>query len=209
MSDLQRKNTRVLVTTLGLVVGMVGLSFASVPLYDLFCRVTGYGGTTQSADVVPDTITDRTMRVRFVSHTDRGLNWGFAPEVREVSVQVGEPALISYEAENLGSEPLAGTAVFNVTPAKAGLYFVKTQCFCFEEQVLMPGQSVDMPVYFFVDPSIEDDPNLDDVTTITLSYTFYPTESEALDEAIDAFYRSSEQANTAAPADAQSSAGGL
>ena len=193
--DLQRKNVRVLLYSLGLVAGMVGLAFASVPLYDLFCRVTGFGGTTQTAQAAPDEVGERTFRIRFVSNIGRDLDWRFEPETREVTVRSGEPALVSYWAENLSERPLAGTAVYNVTPASAGLYFNKTQCFCFQEQVLTAGQGVDMPVYFFVDPQIENDPELDTVTTITLSYTFYPTESDALDEAIEDYYRSVQMTN--------------
>ena len=187
-----RRNLRVLGGLMGLVVGMVGLSFAAVPLYDLFCRVTGYGGTTQVAGSGPDEVLERTVRVRFAATVDRDLPWSFEPEVREVSVRVGEPALVAYFAENTSDTPVAGTAVYNVTPAKSGLYFVKTQCFCFDEQILMPGQRVTMPVYFYVDPTMDDDPNLDDVTTITLHYAFYPTESDTLDEAIEDYYRSIE-----------------
>ncbi|MCB9960011.1 MAG: cytochrome c oxidase assembly protein [Rhodospirillaceae bacterium] len=199
MAELRTKNTRVLLVALALVAGMVGLSFASVPLYNLFCRVTGYGGTTQQADAAPVAVGERTFRIRFLANVDPNLDWDFEPEQREISVHVGQPALISYRAENHSDLPVAGTAVYNVTPDKAGIYFVKTQCFCFTEQILAPGQAVDMPVYFFVDPSIVDDPNLDDVTTITLSYTFYPTQSENLDEAVEDYYRSVEAAGAAVP----------
>jgi cytochrome c oxidase assembly protein subunit 11 len=202
MSDrnVGRRNAMVLGISLAIVVGMVGMSFAAVPLYDLFCRVTGFGGTTQVAAETSDEVLDRTVRVRFVADVDRALPWDFRAETNEVEVRIGEPMTIDYWAENTSDEPTAGTAIYNVAPAKSGLYFVKVQCFCFEEQVLMPGQRVQMPVYFYVDPALAEDANLDDVRVITLSYRFFPTESEALDEAIEDYYRSIEDATAAAPA---------
>ncbi len=190
-TDLAARNAR-LAGRLGLIVlAMVGLSFASVPLYDLFCRVTGFGGTTQRAEgSISTQVLDRTVRVRFNADTDVNLPWRFEPQDRQIDVRIGETGLTSYVAENTAALPVAGTALYNVTPAKAGRYFYKVQCFCFEEQIMQPGESMDMPVYFFIDPAIADDPNLDDVTTITLSYTFYRTESEALDAAMTAFVNS-------------------
>jgi cytochrome c oxidase assembly protein subunit 11 len=203
MSDrnLARRNGMVLGVALAIVVGMVGMSFAAVPLYDLFCRVTGFGGTTQVAadGQASGEVLDRTIRVRFVADVDRELPWEFGAETNEVEVRIGEPTQIDYWAESVADAPTAGTAIYNVAPAKAGLYFVKVQCFCFDEQVLMPGQQVDMPVYFYVDPAMADDPNLDDVRVITLSYRFFPTDSDALDEAIEDYYRSVEEATAAAP----------
>ncbi len=187
------RNRRMLVGLFGLVFGMVGLSFAAVPLYDLFCRVTGYGGTTQVAEETPDRVLDREIRIRFMADTNRDLPWDFAPEEREVTMQVGEAGLAFYTAENLSDVPVTGMAAYNVLPPKAGIYFNKIQCFCFDEQTLAPGQSVSMPVYFFVDPAIDDDPNLDEVRTITLSYTFFRSgsdESEA--EAVDIEDRSAD-----------------
>ena len=200
MSDpkLRRRNGMVLGVSLAIVFGMVGMSFAAVPLYDLFCRVTGFGGTTQVAAESSDEVLDRTVRVRFIADVDRDLAWNFEAEVNEVEVRIGEPTVIGYWAENAGSSPTAGTAVYNVTPLKTGLYFVKVQCFCFDEQVLMPGQRVEMPVYFYVDPAIADDPNLDDVRAITLSYRFFPTESDALEDAIEDYYQSIEETTAAA-----------
>ncbi|MBC6405711.1 MAG: cytochrome c oxidase assembly protein [Rhodospirillales bacterium] len=159
---------------LGLVVcGMVGLSFAAVPLYRLFCQVTGYGGTPQIADAVPDAPFERQMKIRFDANVAPGLPWQFEPEVRQVTVKIGEPTLIYYKARNMGELATAGTATFNVTPLKVGQYFGKVQCFCFTEQVLQPGQEIDMGVSFFVDPALAEDPNLDEVKTVTLSYTFF------------------------------------
>lgn len=169
----RRRNRTVLLSLLGLVVGMTGLAYASVPLYSLFCQVTGYGGTTQRAEAGSTAVLERTIKVRFNADVNRSLDWSFHPNQREVTLKVGETYLASYNARNQGREPVVGTAVYNVTPAKAGAYFNKIQCFCFTEQVLQPGQDVDMPVAFFVDPAIADDPNMEDVGTITLSYTFY------------------------------------
>ena len=195
---LQRRNRRLMLGLLGVVVMMVGMSFAAVPLYDLFCRVTGFGGTTQVAGGTTGEVLDRTVRVRFVGQVGDGLPWRFSPETREVEARIGEPMLVYYTAENTSAVPVAGTAVYNVTPLKSGLYFTKIQCFCFGEQVLAPGESTVFPVYFFLDPSMADDVNQDDVTTVTLSYTFFPTDSQGLDQAIAAYYRSVEEA--AAPA---------
>jgi cytochrome c oxidase assembly protein subunit 11 len=167
------KNGRVAIVLASLVFGMVGLSFAAVPLYDLFCRVTGFGGTTQIADALPDEVGSRTVTVRFDAMVDEKLPWAFGPEERSVSVRPGEPGLVFYTAENMAEETTVGTAVFNVTPPKAGRYFHKVQCFCFEEQAMQPGQSERMGVSFFVDPAIEDDPSTADLDTITLSYTFF------------------------------------
>ena len=193
--DTKRRNGVMLVGIVAVVFGMVGLSFAAVPLYDLFCRVTGLGGTTQVADEMNDVVLDRTVRIRLAAVTDRDLPWEFRPEVNEVPLRVGEPGLVYYTAENTSEEPVAGTALYNVTPSKAGLYFVKVQCFCFEEQILAPGQQVRMPVYFYVDPAMDEDAGMDDVTTITLTYSFFRTESETLDDAIEEYYRGVEQAD--------------
>lgn len=188
---LKARNSR-LIGRLSLVVfAMVGLSFASVPLYDVFCRVTGYGGTTQvGAPAGEAKVLDRTVKVRFNADTGRELPWHFAPKQKQIEVRIGETGVTEYFAVNRAALPVAGTALYNVTPAKAGRYFYKVQCFCFDEQILQPGARMDMPVYFFVDPAMAEDPNMDDVTSITLSYTFYATQSEALDDALEAFYNS-------------------
>jgi cytochrome c oxidase assembly protein subunit 11 len=159
------------------VVGMVGLSYAAVPLYRIFCQVTGFAGTPQVAKQASDVVTDRVMKVRFDSMVN-GLPWALQPVRREMRLRVGETGVAYYRAENLSDRPVIGTATFNVTPAKAGPYFNKVECFCFTEQRLEPGQVVEMPVSFFVGPEIETDINLDEVRTITLSYTFYPVRND-------------------------------
>jgi cytochrome c oxidase assembly protein subunit 11 len=157
----------------GIVAGMTGLSFAAVPLYRLFCQATGYGGTTQRAEALPGRVAAGTITVRFDTSTAPDLGWEFRPLQREVVVHPGEEKIVAFRAVNKTPRPITGTATFNVTPLKTGIYFNKIQCFCFTEQHLDPGESVDMPVSFFVDPAILDDPNTSDVTTITLSYTMF------------------------------------
>jgi cytochrome c oxidase assembly protein subunit 11 len=158
---------------------MVALSFAAVPLYRVFCQVTGYGGTTQRASAGADRVLDRTMEIRFNADVNSELPWSFRPERRSVEVKVGETKLATFHAQNLSGETITGSAVFNVTPDKAGKYFVKIQCFCFTQQVLRPHESADLPVSFYVDPAIAQDRDLDDVSTITLSYTFYRAPNQA------------------------------
>ena len=157
----------------GVVLGMTGLSFAAVPLYRLFCQVTGFGGTTQRADRESDRTLDRMITVRFDANV-QGLGWTFRPAQRQVRLRVGETARIAYLAESASDRETVGAATFNVTPELVGAYFNKISCFCFEEQPLAPGEKVELPVVFFVDPAIADDPALDYVDTITLSYTFFP-----------------------------------
>lgn len=165
------------VTLVAVVVGMVGLSFASVPLYRLFCQVTGYAGTPKTQGVTEsNSVVERTMTVRFDANVNSALPWQFKPVQHQVKVKLGEQRLIHYEAVNHADHAVTGTATFSVTPYKAAQYFTKIQCFCFTEQRLEPGQRVSMPVLFYIDPAIDDDPNAQDVTMITLSYTFYPAE---------------------------------
>lgn len=170
------RNARTALFGVGVIAVMVGLTAASVPLYDWFCRVTGYGGTTQRAAGAPVEVTDRTITVRFNADVDPALGWRFAPVERTVEVKIGENRLAFYGAANLTERPLVGTATFNVTPYDAGPYFSKIACFCFEEQALMPGEAVEMPVSFYVDPAILEDPDTADLETITLSYTFFLAE---------------------------------
>lgn len=186
--ELVRKNARAGLIVLVVVIGMVGLSFAAVPLYSLFCQVTGFGGTTQVSESLPDTILDRTVTIQFNSDTGREMPWEFTPEERRIDVKLGQRGLTAYHARNPAGKPITGTAIYNVTPLKVGKYFHKIQCFCFDEQTLQPGEDVSMPVMFYVDPAMNDDPNMNDVKTITLSYTFFKTETKALEEALDAFY---------------------
>ena len=171
---------------------MVGLAFASVPLYRLFCQVTGYGGTTQVAEAAPGEVSERRITVRFNADVNPMLPWKFEPLERAVTLRVGESGLTFYRAVNLTDRPVSGTSTFNVTPLKAGPYFAKTQCFCFEKQRLAAGQAVEMGVSFFIDPAILEDRNLDDVTTVTLSYTFFRSPEDGLDEAEGAQSASSE-----------------
>ncbi|MEO1679964.1 MAG: cytochrome c oxidase assembly protein [Pseudomonadota bacterium] len=170
--------------TLSLVVFMGAMAWASVPLYDLFCRVTGYGGTTSTADAGSATVLDETIKVRFDASLARDMPWQFKPMEREVEIRIGETGLAFYEAYNPTDKPVAGSASFNVAPFQAGGFFVKIDCFCFEEQVLQPGQRVQMPVSFYVDPEIKDDRDARHVPVITLSYTFnvidLPEEQAAL-----------------------------
>ena len=173
MAQGSRNNAKMGTILGGVVLGMVGLSFAAVPLYDLFCRVTGYGGTTQQSSVESDRIIEREISVRFNADHADDLPWRFKPVENRVRVKVGENRLAFYEAENLSHLPITGMAVYNVTPLKAGIYFHKVHCFCFEQQTLQPGEAVDMPVSFYIDPEFADDPEMADIKTITLSYTFY------------------------------------
>ncbi|WP_268874343.1 cytochrome c oxidase assembly protein [Tropicimonas marinistellae] len=175
---------RTLAQTLGVVLLMGSLAWASVPLYDMFCRVTGYGGTTSTADTGSDTILDRTIKVRFDGSLDRDMPWEFKPVQREMEIRLGETGLAFYEAHNPTDRPVAGSASYNVAPFDAGSYFVKIDCFCFEEQVLQPGETVQMPVSFYVDPEILEDRDAKYAARITLSYTFHeidlPQEQAAL-----------------------------
>jgi cytochrome c oxidase assembly protein subunit 11 len=173
----RKSNAPVVLGLLAVLCVMATLVTFSVPLYRTFCQVTGYGGTTQVATESKG-VGERVMTVRFNADVDPHLPWEFQPVQRSVDVRVGQPTLIKYHARNLSARPVTGRAVFNVTPLKAGIYFSKIECFCFTEQTLQPGEDTEMPVDFFVDPDISDDPNLDDVHTITLSYTFYLSDDQ-------------------------------
>jgi len=178
MAVRKKSNGKLALALAGFVAAMVGLAYASVPLYELFCQVTGYGGTPQVAAAAPGPLSNEKITIRFDANTNPKLPWKFEASRGEIAVRPGEQTLAFYKAQNLGGESVTGTAVFNVTPLKAGAYFSKIQCFCFTEQTLTAGQQVDMPVQFFVDPEILSDPDTKDVNTITLSYTFYPSKSE-------------------------------
>jgi len=177
---LRRRNRR-----LGLVVGggvacMVGLAFASVPLYTMFCQVTGYNGTVQTGGrAAPGATGQRMLTIRFNATTHPSLPWRFAPEAPSVSLREGEEGMGFYSAQNLSDRPVTGVATYNVTPEVVGKYFHKTACFCFNEQTLEPGQKADMPLSFWVDPAIADDPNTRDIRTITISYTFFRSLDDA------------------------------
>jgi len=178
-SRVNRRHGIVASSCVAFTFAMVGLAYAAVPLYQIFCQVTGYGGTTQVALAASTKVLERTMTVRFDANTSRDLPWKFKPAQKQVTLKIGENGLAFFEASNLTGKKLRGTATFNVTPQSAGSYFVKTDCFCFTEQVLKPGERTDMPVAFFIDPAIVDDPNLKSVDTITLSYTFFPLRKSA------------------------------
>ena len=162
-----------------LVCSMTGLAFASVPLYRLFCQVTGFAGTTQRAEGTdaPGAVAGKSVIVRFDANTSSALPWEFKPERNTETVTIGARDMAFYTAKNLSDRPVTGTATFNVTPVKAGQYFTKIQCFCFTEQILKAGEEVRMPVVYYVDPKILDDPDAVKISEITLSYTFYPVDS--------------------------------
>ena len=178
MANVRDKNLKTAMVLFTVVAGMVGLAFASVPLYRIFCQVTGLGGTPGVQASAPEVKTDTDFIVRFDANTNPDLPWKFKPVQREVHLKLGEEKLAFYQATNMSDKPITGTATFNVTPLKAGQFFVKIDCFCFTEQTLEPGQTIDMPVTFYVDPEIYEKVNTRDVKTITLSYTFYPKEEE-------------------------------
>ncbi|HZG09509.1 MAG TPA: cytochrome c oxidase assembly protein [Allosphingosinicella sp.] len=175
---LARKNGRTAAWAALLVLAMVGLAFASVPLYRLFCQVTGFDGTTMrvSADSVPGAVAGKQVDIRFDANTASSLPWRFRPEENVKRATLGERYIAFYTAKNLSARPVTGTATFNVTPVWAGKYFSKIQCFCFNEQTLKPGEEMRMPVVFYVDPKIVDDPDAGRISEITLSYTFYPVD---------------------------------
>jgi cytochrome c oxidase assembly protein subunit 11 len=160
----------------GIVAAMVGLAFASAPLYRAFCEATGFGGTPLRAEKAPGAVPGQ-VSVRFDANTHPGLPWRFEPEQTTVTIAPGAQTKIFYRAENLSARTIVGQAAYNVSPDQVGKYFKKIQCFCFSEQTLKPGQKVDMPVVFFVDPKIKQDPDTRDIDQITLSYTFYPVET--------------------------------
>jgi cytochrome c oxidase assembly protein subunit 11 len=169
----RRSDTRVAVICASIVFGMLGMSYAAVPLYQLFCQVTGFGGTTQRVEKPSAVVLDRVVNVRFDANVAPGLNWTFEPVQRTIDVKIGENALAFYRATNVSDKPLTGTSVFNVYPDVTGAYFNKMQCFCFTEQTLQPGESIEMPVSFFVDPAMVTDKDAEKVKNITLSYTFH------------------------------------
>ncbi|MCJ7996357.1 cytochrome c oxidase assembly protein [Rhizobium cremeum] len=174
----KRGNGTILVACLVFVGCMVGVSFASVPLYRLFCQVTGYNGTTKRVEQVSDVILDKKIKVTFDANVSNGLNWDFKPVERSIDPRIGETVQISYTATNRSPYATKGQAVFNVTPMEAAAYFNKVQCFCFTETELKPGETLEMPVVFFVDPAITEAVETKEIGTITLSYTFYPDKGE-------------------------------
>lgn len=175
----QRRNLKVAGIALGGTLFMLGMSFAAVPLYDMFCRVTGYGGTTQVALKAPDRVSERVFTIRFDANVNAGLNWRFEPEFTSVEVKGGEVRTMSYTVRNLGALPVTGIASYNVTPDQTGAWFNKIACFCFNEITLQPGEARTEEVVFFVDPDISKEKSLDHIRQITLSYTFFPVKNAA------------------------------
>jgi cytochrome c oxidase assembly protein subunit 11 len=185
MSDIEQQNPQkqnpadkrhrnVAFACVGFVGAMVGMSYAAVPLYEIFCQVTGYGGTTARVEQASDVILDQKIKIRFDANISPALGWEFAPKVREVEIAIGETAQMEYFAKSISQMNTHGQATFNVTPQSAGAYFNKVECFCFTETELKPGEVLDMPVVFFVDPDIVNYEETQGIKTITLSYTFFP-----------------------------------
>jgi cytochrome c oxidase assembly protein subunit 11 len=182
---MSARNRRVAVICAAVGFSMLGMAYAAVPLYDLFCRVTGYGGTTQRAERPADTTLSRSMTVRFDANVGGGLKWEFAPVSAPQTLPIGENGLAFYRVTNTSDRPIVGTATYNVAPEQAGVYFNKLECFCFTEQRLEPGESMEMPVSYFVDPEIVKDPDASRLSMITLSYTFYEVKKPAAAAAAD------------------------
>ena len=173
-----RANWIVAAACLAFFSGMIGVTYASAELYDLFCKVTGYGGTTQRVEQASAKILDKKIIVRFDANVAPGLPWEFQPVQRSVEIKIGETAKVSYSATSIFNAPTHGKATFNVTPELAGTYFNKLECFCFTDTELKPGETLEMPVVFFIDPEIVNEPDLKKLDTITLSYTFFPSSDE-------------------------------
>ncbi|CAH8355885.1 unnamed protein product [Eruca vesicaria subsp. sativa] len=193
-SITETKSKKMLYYLTAVVFGMVGLTYAAVPLYRTFCQATGYGGTVQRKETVEEkiarhsesgTVTEREIVVQFNADVADGMQWKFTPTQREVRVKPGESALAFYTAENKSSSPITGVSTYNVTPMKAGVYFNKIQCFCFEEQRLLPGEQIDMPVFFYIDPEFETDSRMDGINNLILSYTFFKVSEENTTESVD------------------------
>ncbi|AJY46066.1 cytochrome c oxidase assembly protein [Martelella endophytica] len=168
-----RNNGAVVLMCLAFVFGMGAMSFAAVPLYRIFCQVTGYNGTAQRVDQYSNVILDRRVKVTFDANVAPGFDWSFTPLQKSVSPRIGETVQVMFEAKNKSSEPLRGQAIFNVTPLQAGAYFNKVECFCFTETVLQPGETLEMPVVFYVDPEFAEAEETRDINVLTLSYTFF------------------------------------
>ena len=175
--QLQRRNGRVAVIVVGVVAGMVGLSYASVPLYEIFCRMTGYGGVPQIAAQQSQTRGDKVMTVRFDANVASDLPWSFEPEVPSIKLRTGETATVFYRVKNKSSHETTGLAAYNVAPERSGMFFNKISCFCFSEQKLGPSETMDMPVVFFLDPALEKDEIMKQQDQVTLSYTFYASKT--------------------------------
>jgi cytochrome c oxidase assembly protein subunit 11 len=186
MTPDKKRLRRTAMIASAVVLGMTGMAFAAVPLYDAFCKVTGYGGTTQEAQAAPAQILDQRIEIRFDANHSPDLPVEFAPKQRSETLRIGETGLAFYRVRNTSNEPVVARATYNVTPHVAGQYFAKLECFCFTDRVIGPGQEADLPVVFFVDPEIASDPNTADITTLTLSYTFFRSTSPEAQALLDA-----------------------
>jgi len=179
-----KNNRQIAFLASAVVVGMIGIAYAAVPLYQIFCQITGYGGTTQRTEMADVRAIERPMNVRFVANVHREMPWQFKPVQVSQTIKIGEQGLAYYEAYNPTNETIVGRATYNVAPHKAGGYFSKVDCFCFTEQILKPGERVEMPVVYFIDPELDQDINLREVTEVTLSYTFFKLDDEETAEVL-------------------------
>lgn len=175
--NLQRRNGRVAVIVVSVVAGMVGMSYAAVPLYEMFCRMTGYGGVPQIAKAESAMRGEKIMKVRFDANVASDLPWSFEPEVPAITLRTGETATVFYKVKNKSDRETIGIAAYNVAPERAGMFFNKISCFCFAEQTLGPGETMDMPVVFYLDPALEKDEIMKHQDQVTLSYTFYASKT--------------------------------
>jgi cytochrome c oxidase assembly protein subunit 11 len=188
MNDVSQKNRRTGLLVLGIVIGMIALTASSVKMYELYCRMTGFGGQAIQADEKPDIVLNREVKIRFNTDVNSNLSWDFKADQDPVTVKLGQEAAISYSALNKGTKAAAGTAIYNVDPPAAGKYFHKTQCFCFDYQLIAVGEAAHFPVVFYVDPALDKDPQLKDLKSITLSYSFFKADSPELEKALEDFY---------------------
>lgn len=196
MDDIAKKNRRTGMIVLGLVVGMLALTASSVELYKLYCRITGFGGQAEQAEENSGIILDRQMKIRFNTDVNDNLPWAFKSDQEPLTLKLGQEAAISFSATNSGTTGFAGTAIYNVDPPAAGKYFHKTQCFCFDYQLIAPKETAHFPVIFYVDPALDKDPQLKDLKSITLSYSFFKADSPELEKALEDFYNSGNSGTT-------------
>lgn len=197
MNDLKEKNRRTGYLVLGIVLGMSLLTASSYKIYQIYCRMTGFGGQAeQSAPNQADVILDREIKIRFNTDVSNNLPWEFKADQEPVTLKLGQEAAISFSATNLGNQPFAGTAIYNVDPPVAGVYFHKTQCFCFDYQLIGPKKEAHFPVVFYIDPALDKDPQLKDLKSITLSYSFFKADSPELEKALEDFYNNGNSGTT-------------
>lgn len=197
MDDLKEKNRRIGYIVVGLVLGMFALTASSVELYKLYCKMTGFGGKAeQSTTPKSDVVLNREIKVRFNTDVSANLPWEFKSDQEPVTLKLGQEAAVSFSATNLGNVGFAGTALYNVDPPAAGVYFHKTQCFCFDYQLIAPKKEAHFPVVFYIDPELDKDPQLKDLKSITLSYSFFKADSPELEKALEDFYNSGNSGTT-------------